>query len=269
MNWSRAKTILIVFLLFTAIFLYAMIYTSNSKRNTISSETVENSIKILNSRGIKIDSSLIPNTIDSMQIYTVDNVVTDYNALAESILGGDVTQNGNTFSSNKGSIVFEGDRFSVTFTDGIDTDKADKSPSDKARTYLKIHGIDLYDTDVKVENDANGVFTATFTSKLGDLPFFDRSITCTLKGEKIISIEGSWFTKSDTATTQISLNSLPSILIKYSHENKEFQNIEISEILLGYAINENNVFHKQATVLPVYRITANNGKVFYVDAMMN
>ena len=266
MNWGKAKTILIVFLLFTTVVLYLMLYTSNSKRNVISDETVTNSITILNQRGIKLEPSLIPKKLDSAPIYTVENALIDQESFVASALGEDFSFENDIYTSKNGTLAFWGDRFSVTYPNGLDTDKALKSPAEKARAYLLTLGLDLYETDVVVKNDAKGTFTVTFSKKLDKLPFFDRSIKCTLKGEKITGAEGSWFYNEEYSPTQASLDSVPSLLIKYSSENKSFTNIEINKITLGYAINENSVYHKKATVLPVYQVETKDNKVFYIDA---
>ncbi len=266
MNWGKAKTILIIFLMFTTVLLSIMLHTSNSKRNTISDDTVTNSIKILNDRGIKIEQSLIPKKLESAPIYTVENALVDQKAFVKSALGDSFTFENDIYTSPNGTLAFWGDRFSVTYQNGLDTDKALKSPAEKARAYLLTLGLDLYETDVLVKNDATGTFTVTFSSKLNKLPFFDRSITCTLKGEKLIGAEGSWFYNEEFSPTQASIDSLPSLLIKYSNENKAFTNIEIKKITLGYAINENNIYHKKATVLPVYQVETADNKTFYIDA---
>ena len=266
MNWSKAKTILIIFLLFTTLLLSTMLHTSNSKRRTISDDTVTNSIKILSDRGVKIEPSLIPKRLESATIYTVENALIDQKEFVKSALGENFTFENDIYTSPLGTLLFWGDRFSVTYPDGIDTDKALKSPAEKARAYLMTLGLDLYKTDVIVKNDATGTFTVAFSSKLDNLPFFDRSIKCTLKGEKLIGAEGSWFYNEEYSPTQVSLDSVASLLIKYSSENKLFSNIEINKITLGYAINENNIYHKKATVLPVYQIETADNKVFYIDA---
>jgi len=266
MNWGKAKTILIIFLLFTTLLLSAMLHTSNSKRNTISDDTVNNAIKILSQRNITIEPSLIPKSLESAPIYTVENALIDQKAFVKAALGEKFTFDNNLYTSEKGTLAFWGDRFSVTYPNGLETDSALKSPAEKARAYLLTLGLDLYKTDVLVENDATGVFTVSFSSKLDKLPFFDRSIKCTLRGERLIGAEGSWFYNEEFSPSQASLDSVPSLLIKYLNENTAFSNIEITKLTLGYAINENSIYHKKATVLPVYQLETADNKVFYIDA---
>ncbi|MBQ7793366.1 MAG: hypothetical protein IJ366_02490 [Clostridia bacterium] len=269
MNWSRAKSILIFFLILTNLFLASMLVRSAINNTRILPETVNNAVLLLKERKVTVDASVIPTKIETKRIFTVENVIADYTEFAKKVLGENFSILDNTYSTETASITFNGDSFSIKYNDGIETDVKLKTPTEKSRAYLAALGIDTSKASAEVKNDAHGLFTVTFTEKLGNMLFFDRRVSVELLGERIVSAGGCWFTKTDVSSTQSTLDSVPSLLVKYASGNAEFSNIEISDITLGYAIGEANVFHKTANVLPIYEISCTDGRVFFIDALSN
>lgn len=268
MNWSRAKSILIVFLLCTSIVLSYSLISSREKSRTINPQTIEHTINLLELRGITVSSNLIADKISSERIYNVENVIADYKTFAETVFPGCTPGENNFYYSNDGTaeINFFADRFKVTFKNGYPTSHKLKSPSDKARAYLISIGIDVGDSKVTVANDAEGIFTVSFTNTLGSHPFFDCNIQAVLKGENLMSVSGTWFKELEILPSASELKPLTSLLTDYSSHNKEFTGIEIADITLGYSINEHGVYHKQSTVSPIYQVITTEGKIFYIDA---
>ncbi|MEE0944509.1 MAG: hypothetical protein UIM24_03555 [Clostridia bacterium] len=266
MNWNKAKNILILFLLFTSILLSAMLFSSEKKSKQVEPQTVTYALKLLKDKGVKVSPELIPITLGTVPVFESENAVTDYDEFAKRIFPINTKITDNLFTSQDGSIVFNGDSFSINFNNGIDTDTKLKSPSEKAKSYLSTIGIDVFNAEVNTSNNAQGLFTVSFTEILDNKRFFDSQISVNLLGKKIISVNGTWFTKKSTLSNNASLDSAPGLLIKFASENNDFTNLEISSLELGYAINEQGVFHKQSTILPVYQIITTDGRKFFIDA---
>ena len=268
MNWSKAKTILIIFLLCTSFILSYMLIGSKEKSMTINPQTVEHTINLLEKRGVKLSGDLISKRISNELIYNVENVISDYASFAETVFPSCIPSENDFYTAHDGigTINFFADRFNIKFPNGYPTSHKLKSPSDKARAYLLAIGIDVGDAHVSVENDAEGIFTVSFTNKLGKFQFFDCNIKAVLKGENIINVSGTWFNQLDISPAQSGLKPLTSLLIDYSAHTKSFTNIEITDINFGYSINEFGVYHKQSTVSPIYQIVTSDGKLFYIDA---
>lgn len=268
MNWSKAKTILIIFLLCTSFILSYMLASSNENNKTINPQTVEHTINLLDKRGIKVSGELISKRIPNELIYNVENVITDYSSFAETVFPACVPGENNFYTAQDGTgtINFFADRFNIKYPNGYPTSHKLKSPADKARAYLMTIGIDVGNANVSVENDAEGIFTVSFTNTLGKYPFFDCNIKAVLKGENIMNVSGTWFNQLDISPAQSGLKPLTSLLIDYSAYTKTFTNIEITDINFGYSINEFGVYHKQSTVSPIYQIVTSDGKFFYIDA---
>lgn len=266
MNWTKAKNILIVFLLLTFLLLSAMLYDSEKNSSQIQPETVDYAINLLHERGIEIDPQIIPGTIDTMHILEVENVITDYSSFAKLAIP-DCTQTSDVvYSSEKGTIEFYGDSFTLSYTNGHKTDKKLKSPAEKAKAYLAGLEIDVSTASVSTSNNAEGLFTVTFVKIVEGLSFFDCKLTVTFDGENIINVSGTWFKEAPLPTTSVTIDFPHGLLIKYSSSNEDFSDIVVTDLTLGYAINENGVYHKQATLIPVYRVTTTDNRVFYIDA---
>ncbi len=266
MNWSRAKTILIIFLLATCLLLSGMLYNSARKSSQIQPDTIQYATTILKERGITVNPSVIPTNIKAVKIYTADNCISDYADFAKLVFSDCVETNGGEYTSELGTLSFNGDRFTIKYTNGIQTDPKLKSPAEKAKAYLLPLGIDVSDASVNVSNDAQGLFTVSFQNKLDSSQFFDSRIDIELLGEKIVSVDGVWFQKNDTPPTSVMLDSAPGLLVKFASVTPEFSNIEITSLTFGYAINEKGVYHKETTVLPVYQLVTADNQIFYIDA---
>lgn len=271
MNWSKAKTILILFLLCTNIFLLSIIINSYHKRTKVPEEVINSTVALLNGRNIKIDSSLIPAVINDEKIFSVENVISDYESFARLALKNDITPTDNGFSSDNASIKYKGDRFYISFTEGIDTPDELKSPADKAKAYLKGIGIEPKNAEITVTNDANGVFTVAFTQVIDNKPFFDCKVSVELDKTKIMAVYGCWFTKDEDSGTPSTLESVPGLLVKFSAQNPDLADGTILKLKSGYAVDENEsgIFHKQTMIIPVLEITMSDENKYYIDARSN
>lgn len=266
MNWSKAKNILIIFLLLTFLLLSAMIYDSEKKSSRIQPETINYAINLLHARGIDIDPKIIPTTIDTLHILEVQNVISDYSEFAKIAIPDCSKVSDVIFSSNKATIEFFGDKFTITYINGYKTDKKLKSPAEKAKSYLAGLGIDVSNASVSTSNNAEGLFSVTFVKFIEELSFFDSKLTVTFDGENIIRVSGTWFNEAPLPASSAMIDFPHGLLIKYSSSNETFSNINITDLALGYAINEDGVYHKQATLIPVYRVITADNREFYIDA---
>ena len=271
MNWSKAKTILILFLLFTNIFLLSLIINAYYKRTRVPEEVISSAVTLLNSRSIKVAPALIPSVIDDAKIFTVENVVDDYESFAKLVLQDEIEPTDNGYLGKNASIRYKGDRFYICYTEGIDTPDELKSPADKAREYLKSIGIDPKNSEITVTNDSNGLFTVSFTQIIDKKPFFDCNISVELDRAKIMAVYGNWFIKDDESGSQSTLESVPGLLVKFSAQNPNLSDAEIIKLKSGYAVDEteSSIFHKQTMIIPVLEITMSDKSKYYIDARSN
>ncbi len=265
MLWSRAKTILIVFLLCTNIFLLCILLTSHYKRTRVPDGIISSAVELLSKRGIEIDARLIPKTAGSAKQYTVENVIKSYEEFAKTALGegGEPFEGG--FKTDDARISFSGDIFKIEYASGVQTSDKLRSPAEKVRVHLKGLGIDASDAEVKVSNDSAGIFTVTFTKRLAEAELLDCRVSVCLDGERIISAEGCWFDNA-SAGAAYDLESAPGLLVGFAASGRMNPGGRITAMEFGYCVNEDGVYHMQSTVVPVYALTTDDGRSFFVDA---
>ena len=87
MNWYKAKTILIVFLVITNAFLLFNIIFNVKDGTYISDKTISETAAILHNNGIDIDESIIPHKNVNAGQFEADNIIEGYQSFAEKLLG--------------------------------------------------------------------------------------------------------------------------------------------------------------------------------------
>lgn len=272
MNWSKAKTILILFLLCANLFLTFELATSSYRSSHIPHEVIDSAVTLLKQRNISIDPSLIPNTVESRRLFSVENSVSDYETFAKLVFGEEVSISGDEYSCSKGSIRYSGDYFSIHFSEGVATSSELKAPAEKVRAYLKTLGINADKADVKITNNSSGIFKVLLIKQIESRPLFDCKIEAILDGTKIMSISGSWYKKSEDSMVQTAeLETVPGLLVRFSAAHPEAAGTQITALKYGYVINdvEDGLYHKQSTVIPVLAVKLSNNESYYIDARAN
>lgn len=268
MNWSKAKSILIVFLICANVFLLCIILNASYKRSEVSESLITSTVSLLHSKGIEISPSLIPKTTESDKSFSAENIITDYESFAKLFIGDEITADDTGYSSSIGSVHYFGDRFDVRFTDGVETSPDQKSPADKAKAYLKELGIKPKQSHITVSNDSTGLFKVNVTKTVDRKPFFDCSVTVELTKDKITAVSGIWFFRTGEQPSVSELESVPGLLVKFFSANSDFSGMNITGLTSGYAVYENDIsiFHKQTVIIPVLEISTSEGQKYYVDA---
>lgn len=268
MLWSRAKTIMLVFLLCINILLLGVLLKSEHKRRRIPDDVISSCAEILEKRGIEIDAEIIPKYAETAYRYTVENHIADYETFAENILGEDITKTEDGYAAENGEISFCGDVFHIRFYDGFETGDKHRAPAEKLRAYLARAGIDTSGAQAEVTNDANGIFTVTLGKQIDGAPLFDCEITANFCGRKITEIYGSWFEEISGGAASYETESAPGLLVGYAASGGLPAGMQITGVKFGYRVNEDGVYHMQSTLTPVYELLGENGEKFYIEAKL-
>lgn len=268
MLWSRAKTIMIIFLLCINILLLNVLLISEHKRKRIPDDVIVSCAEILGRRGIEIDTQIIPKYAETAHQYTVANHITDYETFAKKVLGEGIAKTEDGYATENAEISFCGDVFRIKFYDGFETGDKHRAPAEKLRAYLARTGIDASDTTAEVTNDANGIFTVTLEKEIGGAPLFDCKITADFSGRKITEIYGSWFEEISGNAATYETESAPGLLVGYASSGGLSAGTRIIGVKFGYRVNEDGVYHMQSTLTPVYELLAESGEKFYIDARL-
>lgn len=265
MNWSKAKTVLIIIFLLTDIFLASTIYSSDKNEKNIPEEVITSSIKVLNEHNISIKRDIIPKKKVALPYFEATNVITDYEVFAKQILGDSAAlSEGNCYTSESGTIYYSGDSFTFKPSNNVKLSGTDLKQS--VLNYLKGFGFVFGNSSVIISR-YNGGNRLQINENIKNLPVFSSKINVEIKDGNIRLISGKWFNIKDSLRSQDNeLKSVTSTLIDFLSVYNEILPFEITSIELGYTIFEDKTYHKTATIIPVQKITTSNGKEYYLDS---
>ncbi len=253
MNWYKAKTILIVFFIFTNAFLFYNVVKSSKGKSSVSEEIVTYTEMILKNNGITIDGDIIPRKSFKAEQFEADNIITGYEEFAKKTLGENTAKlSDNVYQSELGMIEYAGDSFKMT----VAGDGADEL------SLLKEHNINISDYEY-----INGVFK----KKVNDLYVFNSEITVSQNEQGKSIISGVWFEKnSNSIAGGSSMKPITSVLIDFiSSPERPQGNIEITGLKWGYMTYDTQDFHKSIVPVPAWKIELANGNHVFMDARAN
>ncbi len=273
MDWGRVKIYLIImFIALNGFLLYNII--SIRMEDTASKETLANTAKILNSRGIKITEGQIPSFNPQSVMLSYDVVTLDKLSIAKALLG-----NGNVKADSiKEGIVTAGDKKltfengnSFVFEDGAE-DKTVKASSteeikEELEKKLKEQGSDIkkFEPDSETVNE-DGTKTVEFIEKYENYQIFDNKMTVTFGKEGVNEICFKY--NKVTGIKKLPANSkkpLPAYQVLLNNFVKG-RNATITEITLGFKGAASGNGSKSGLINPVWRIKIEDGNSEFYNA---
>ena len=267
MSWGRIKTILIILFLFTDIFLASGIFIANRKEAVLSPEVADAAVRLLEARGISVDKAIIPSKILSAPILQANNAVTDYAEFAKLLLGDGFTSADSTYSSDTGRLTFSGDKFVYESLISPAGSEAGTQIEVQRAVFsrLKLLGFDVSDAKILSASVKDGVYSLKIRDYFEKLPVFSSELEITATKNDIISISGCWFNRSDSGQYN-SLKSAATVLVDFSAAYAGATPARITEVASGYSVFESELYHKSASLIPVSKITLDNGGEYLMDA---
>lgn len=274
MNWHKAKTIMILFLI--AVNLSLLTYTVVDGYNQRSAETrvIENAIGILSANDIAVDRKVIDGVDIKKSVKEVYayNIISDYEGFAKLLIGNEVrlTQK-NTYVSPSGKITFQGDRFYTKASDNICLIAFNPTAKDiksNVKTIFTQLGIAINENDISISEN-NGLHLAQISKSINKLPIFGSKIKMSFSASGITSVEGAWYEPEIKEGSKINIRSISGCLIDYMNERKSNKPCTITKITLGYATLDENTYHASLVLTPVFAIENNLGETIYIDAREN
>lgn len=270
MNWSKAKTILIIFFICTNLFLLTTIIVSTGKNSIVTDDIISSTISILENNRIEIDVGLIPRRTPAVTKVYARNFIDDYEGFAKRFVGELTTPvKNNTYSGEKGVISFVGDKFEFLPAEPMYEALTAKINSDNAQytalEVMKKYGFDD-DNLIFKEREEDGVYVISITKQKDGLYYFNSELKVTMTQSGVTGISGSWF-YDETVKEKIILKSVTSILIDYiSLSNRPTTTEKIVALDLGYSLLEGGIYHKEITLIPCWRITLDTDGEYILKA---
>ena len=274
MNWSKVKSVMIVFLILVNLSLLSYIVYEEVRVNKQNSQMAQTTASLLKSRHIIVDEKMIADCSKSEKVQSVyvDNIISNYFEFAKKVLGDSSAQiSQNRYQSKLGTIDFMGDIFKAKATDNkylyeknITTQDAEKIITQ----YLNSLGINTEKTRVKLTEE-NGMYELVYTKKINSLPVFQTYITIKADNSGINSIYGNWYNINSQNSSVIELKSISGVLVEYMNKKSDLNtDIQINGISLGYSALNPDVYHESVFLTPVWKISDSTGD-YYIDAREN
>ena len=272
MNWSKVKSIMIVFLILVNLsFLSYIIYDEIcvNKRNEQMANTTAS---LLQSRNITVDTKMIADCLknESIESVYVDNVISSYADFSKKILGESlVFVTKNKYQSEIGQIEFWGDIFKARANEGkhlYEANISSQNAKNISKKYLNMLGINTEKTQISEENNN---YKLIYTKEINSLPVFEAGITVEMDSLGVVSIYGNWYNISSQNSSAIELKSVSGVLVEYMNQQAESdKSIQVTNISLGYSALDPNTYHESVFLTPVWKIS-DSAKDFYIDAREN
>lgn len=240
MNWNKLKTFLIVLFSALNIILIITMLTKDYKETVVPQTTIQDTVEILNKRGISIDKSIIPDRAKNMEGFPMQTI--DFDRIPYRI-------------SHHSGGVFE---FSVPIE--IDTVKEVKKLTEKL-------GIGY----AEFTSDASDIKNIRAVQVIDDYTIFGNYLDIEVL-DKIVKVKGEWLNPSNHTLEnedEVEPSQVTSILMEFiSNPDRPQGNITIKNIQFGYFAPEYTLSEEiqTMTVVPCWEIALDTGENFYYDA---
>lgn len=279
MDWSKAKTILIIAFIITNILLvYVIKVEESSSEPTLTDEFIEDVVELLKDKNIYIDTE-IPKEIPHLNVMTVEYENISLEELNENYFdnAGNINFNDDSLGHiekgeqsillmNNRRIIYENREDRELYKD-LDRDKA----IDLAEEFIRKGKFDSSDMKLTFVKEDGGVFYLEYSKVYMDT-LVERAFT-NLQIDKrgVRRFERLWLKEIDIGETQIYINTAPkSLLTLLSME--EIYGKTITDISLCYYFDPQRHEYldepgraKQGNAIPAWRIQFHDGYKVYID----
>ncbi len=277
MNWSKVKTILIVLFLGVNIFLLTSMMISANKTIMISSETLDNTIEILNKNNIEIDRELIPKKVENLSFLVVRNTFQDTNSIVQQLLGKgySIQINDDVITFTKGPQIIKITGFKFEYIDTTSDAKISKfddtTLEEHARKFLEKLRFNLqYIYLSKIEQKDENTYRLTFMQKYADAKVYGNDIIVEITSGNHVRVKGYGIEPVELIE-KIPSRQVTGALIEFIREEERAkeQKTTITDISIGYYIqNINDEWEFRDLIIePSWRIVSDDGKSYYYPAI--
>lgn len=279
MDWSKAKTILIIAFIVTDLILIYVIFDFHSiDEPTLKGNFIDDAVKLLNEKDIKVDCE-IPKELPLLPMMTVE-----YEKWDSTLLN-------NEFFQGKGDIQIQGDKIvqcnrgleTVTLVDDkniIYENKDDKAKYshitkeeaiDLAKRFLIDRGMKADDIKLSYYKESEDIHYIYFTKVYKNV-YVEKAYTKFEIDERgVKKFERLWLNTVSMGGTKISIDTAPKAILKLLSMPETYGKV-IEDISLCYYFDpqrnmdiENPKNTKQGKTSPAWRVQFDDGLVVYLD----
>lgn len=241
MDWTKAKSILIVALLVTNLVLIATYFSQNNRFWDDEREMRDVTVKLLEEKNIFVETD-IPEGHRRMPKLTVSFDKADEEIVKEQL------------ALQKSLPIRE---------------RSDENLIAVTESFIEACGL-MTDTVTfdRIEHKENETLV-TYKNYINGVAIEDSSIICTIRNGKITDFQRNWLKPVEINDIEKEVIPARAALIKFMSENTEGEKINIEDISLVYWL-DSSVFDAEApitdTAFPAWKITYNRGRIQHIPA---
>lgn len=192
MEWSKIKTIVLIILGVTNLFLLAFVFHQDMQQRAAEKQSLQDAVAFLEKNGVTVPESALPQEV-LLQPQTVERDREEEPKLAQALLGGQVEERGlggevYRYHNQKGYIQFHGDgAFQGEFVEGAFPLQG-ASPANYSVEILKKLNFQGEVLEVNGAEDGQGDIIVVLRQSWQGIPLFDRQVTLTYRGGNLVSM---------------------------------------------------------------------------------
>lgn len=264
MNWSRAKTILIVFLFAVNIFLFGTYMKKESDDRADRLELRREVISVLERQGISVSEENVP--YEKIELRHASIKLPEDNAvLATAVLGEvqeTVSSENTVYSSENGNMMFSNDSFSIVSETGKEIKNAEeakalaKDIADKLRILYN-------DADITAVSAAGG-YEVEIPQVFGSVRAFDAEIKFNISNSGNVLVNGKFIGKGRLVRVGGDTMEISALLLEFADEIRQTVKDKVEITGLDYGYTPRTPAGGRVYLVPTLEISTDAG-VFYLD----
>ena len=264
MEWSKAKSILIVLLAVVDIFLFGM-YVFRTEKAKNEELTLRNEVcRVLRKQGISVDEEMIPK--DSMEILPATiGVFGDCREIATKLLGKvseSFEAEYTTYSGEKGTFMFAKDSFSLVYESGkqiLSEEKAKELAAEIAAA-LPIKTSEKGPECTKKD----GSFVIKFSQIFSGMELFDCDVEIKISESGSVIAHGNYLCEGEISTYSDDVRPPSAIMLAFADavKGQNLSDVTVEDISIGYTAKASD--RERLSLAPTLGIRTNCG-MFLVD----
>ncbi len=276
MEWSKAKSWLIVLFLCINLFLVAHVVNIHMQTAYIDEDTIAQTIEVLQKNAVTIDKNLIPAKIPKISTLEVSNALGDTGELANKVLGNQYTMSssGKIFTKSGKRLSVSGDM--IFYINGnpkeILSNLTEQNAAETVKQRFEDYGFDMKNALFSVTAGDERAYQVLAEQTVNRRIVFDAAFKAAVSSNGLLSFEGSWFVPQEKKTVfnggSKRARLVTGVLIDFLSDPLRPKGTPavITGLSLGYLTGEKDTFHKSVMAVPTWRVTTDDGRSYYYDA---
>lgn len=243
MDWTKAKSILIVALMVTNIILISVYGIKAMEVVDTEQELQTNTLTLLEEKGVFVEGTL-PTKHSSMPVLHVE-----YDRLDSEVL--------------------ETQLWSQIPID--ENDRSRESMLALSDGFLEKCGILTQTVEMKTIKQTGRTTTVTYRNLYEGIAVEDSFIICTIEGGQVVKLERVWLNPIEFGKTKRETMSASAALLDMLSKKNEISTITVKEMEMVYWLDPTNYGSENTvsdTAFPAWKITYNDGQVMHIPAYL-